>query len=63
MGIIIFNDSSQTLYVKFGTTASATSYTYKVRSQSTLEILYGTIAFTGRIDGIWSSANGFAMIT
>lgn len=56
----IVNDSSAPLYLKYGTTASTTSYT---------DILYQyerhTITTTGRIDGIWGSDpnDGAARIT
>lgn len=58
---IIVNDSTQVLYVKFGTTASATSYTYKLAAGDTLEL--PRPIYTGRIDGIWASANGNARVT
>ena len=63
LGVIVVNDSSQTLYLKFGTTASATDYTYKIRSQTSVEIIFSSFIYTGRIDGIWAAANGAAQIT
>lgn len=60
IGVIIFNDSTQVCFVKFGTTASATSFAYRLTANSTLEVPYG---YTGRIDAIWASANGNARIT
>ena len=60
LGAIIFNDSTSVLFVKLGSTASATSFAYRMPSNSTLEIPYG---YTGAIDGIWVSANGNARIT
>ena len=62
LGAIIFNDSTQVLYVKFGATASATSFTYKLNAGDTLELMQFPI-YTGAIDGIWASANGNARIT
>lgn len=62
-GMIVHNDSTATLYIKLGATASATSYTYKVAPDSTLELpsCYG---YTGTIDGIWSGAGaGAARVT
>ena len=50
----------QILYVKFGTTASATSYTVKMVADAYYEVPFG---YTGRIDGIWASANGNARVT
>jgi len=58
-GLIIFNDSSGILLIKFGTTASATDFTYRVNPFQTFEMLSGVI-FTGRVDGIWLSDGGGA---
>lgn len=56
---IVQNDSTSTLYVKYGTTASATDYSVKLGTDDVL-----TTEYTGRIDGIWSSdASGAAKIT
>lgn len=60
IGATIHNDSTQDLYVKFGTTASTSSFTVKMNPQSYYEVPF---TYTGRIDGIWSSANGAARIT
>jgi hypothetical protein len=60
-GATIHNDSTSILYVKFGTTASATSYTVKMVADAYYEVPFG---YTGRIDGIWSSdSTGAARIT
>lgn len=57
--VIIYNDSTQILYVKFGITAANTSYTVQLASgDSLIEDNY-----SGRIDGIWVSANGNAYVT
>lgn len=61
LGAVVFNDSSSDLYVKLGTTASTTSFSYKLSPYETVEIPFG---YTGRIDGIWSSdSTGAARIT
>jgi hypothetical protein len=60
-GVIAHNDSTGTLYIKYGETASDTSYTYKIVSGSTWEM--SPAYFTGRIDGIWSIADGYVRIT
>lgn len=65
-GLIIVNDSTSILYVKFGTTASTTSYTYFLAGSvggvpATLEL--PTMTYTGRVDGIWASATGNARVT
>ncbi len=56
----IYNDSSASLYVKFGTTASTTDFKYLLGPRDTLE--FPTPIYTGRVDGIWSSASGAARI-
>lgn len=58
---MIYNDSTAVLYVKFGTTASASSYTVQLAAGAYYEFpqpLYG-----GNVDGIWASANGNARVT
>lgn len=55
LGATIENDSSAVLYVKLGTTASATDYTVRMVQYAYYEVPYG---FTGRIDGIWASDPG-----
>lgn len=60
IGASIANDSTAALYVKFGTTASTTSYTIKLLQDDYYEVPYG---YTGRIDGIWASATGAARVT
>ena len=61
-GAVIFNDSSAILYVKFGATATTSSFTYRVNPYQTLEIK-GEMLYTGIIEGIWASATGNARIT
>lgn len=60
--IVIYNDSTQVLYVKFGATASSTSFTFPMPAAALYESQPGEM-YTGRIDGIWASANGNARIT
>lgn len=60
--VIIYNESTADLYVKFGATASATSYTTKLGPGDTYESPTDWV-YTGVIDGIWSAANGAAQIT
>lgn len=57
----VFNDSTAVLYVKFGTTASVTSYTVQIASNGYYE--FPPTAFGGRVDGIWAAANGNARLT
>lgn len=57
---VIVNDSvSETLYVKYGATASTTSYTVALLPAETLVVN----TYSGIIDGIWSAAVGDARIT
>lgn len=57
----IYNDSSAVLYLKFGTTASTTSYTVQLAAGAYYE--FPQPVFAGRVDGIWASANGSARVT
>lgn len=57
----VFNDSSAVLYIKFGVTASSTSYTVQVPKNGFYES--GSVIYTGEIDGVWASASGAARIT
>lgn len=59
-GATIFNDSTATLYLKLGATASTSSFTTKMYQDGYYEVPFG---YTGVIDGIWSSATGNARIT
>jgi hypothetical protein len=60
-GLYIFNDSSANLYVKFGATASATSFTVKLTAGAFYEM--PAPYYRGVVDGIWDSANGSARVT
>ncbi len=57
----IWNDSTAVLYVKFGTTASTSSYTVQLAAGAYYE--FPQPVFAGRVDGIWASANGNARVT
>lgn len=60
LGATIYNDSTAVLYLKFGTTASTTSFTVKLQPDDYYEVPFG---YTGTIDGIWASATGAARVT
>lgn len=73
-GRCIFNESTAVLYVKFGTTASATDYTLQIAAGGYYEFPVGSNGiysgepglsgiYSGRVDGIWASANGAAQVT
>lgn len=57
----IYNDSTQVLYVKFGATASATSFKVAISPNGYYE--FPLPVYTGIVDGIWAAANGAARIT
>lgn len=61
VGRTIWNDSTAVLYVKFGATASTTSYTVQIAAGGYYEFPQPTYA--GQVDGIWASANGAARVT
>jgi hypothetical protein len=58
--VMIYNDSTAALYIKYGVTASATSFTILLLPGG----FHVEEHYTGRIDGIWASdASGAARIT
>lgn len=60
--LIIANDGAAILYIKFGSTASSTSWTVKLYPNETYESPPFWV-YSGQIDGIWSSVLGTARIT
>jgi hypothetical protein len=61
VGRAVFNDSSAVLYLKYGTTASTSSYTVQIAAGGYFE--FPQPLYRGRVDGIWASANGAARTT
>lgn len=59
-GCVVYNDSTKTLYLKFGTTASTIDFTAKLLAGDNYEVPFN---YSGRIDGIWAAANGSARVT
>jgi len=59
--LLIFNDSTANLYIKFGETVTRTSFTVKIGAGGYFEVPQPP--YTGQIDGIWSDANGRALVT
>lgn len=55
LGATFFNDSSNNLYLKLGTTASTSSFTVKILTGGYYELPFG---YTGIVDGIWDGTNG-----
>jgi hypothetical protein len=61
-GVLVFNDCDKALYLKYGATASATSFTVKIAAGGYWEM--PKPIYYGVIDGIWESApTGAARIT
>lgn len=56
----IYNDSDGVLLVKPGTTASLTSFAWRVMPRASLTTLDIGVNYTGRLDGIWETAPGTA---
>lgn len=61
VGRAILNDSTATLYLKFGETASTIDYTVKMGAGDYFE--FPTPLYGGVTEGIWSSATGSARVT
>ena len=60
-GAIIYNDSTTNCYVKFGATASTSSYTVKLFATDTY--VMDPPIYTGAIDGICDAASGSLQVT
>jgi hypothetical protein len=52
-GAIFVNDADKICYLKFGATASATSYSRKLMPGESYEL--PRAAYTGKVDGIWET--------
>lgn len=61
VGVIVVNDSSAVLYLKYGATATTSDYTFKILAGETKDLTVPI--YQGVITGIWASANGAAKIT
>jgi hypothetical protein len=64
-GATIVNDSTALLYLKFGSSASTSSYTVVLAGAASAPFAYYEVPFgyTGIITGIWASAAGNARVT
>ncbi len=60
-GLIIFNDSTSALYVRYGTPATTAIFTVKIAAGGYWEM--PAPIYTGQVCGIWDSANGVARVT
>jgi hypothetical protein len=57
----VFNDSTATLYLKYGATASTTSHAVQVAPGGYFEFpMTRNGVWPGAVEGIWSSATGSA---
>jgi hypothetical protein len=62
LGLVVHNTDANALFLKYGTTASTTSYTVKIPSDGHWEMPAPT--YTGRIDAIWAAdGSGSAFYT
>ena len=59
-GATIYNESTATLYLKLGATASNVSYTIQIAAGGYYEV---PAYYSGIIDGIWATAQGAAQVT
>lgn len=60
-GRSVQNDSTATLYLKYGTGASATSHTVKIPPNTLYE--FPQPLYQGVVNGFWDAANGSARAT
>jgi hypothetical protein len=58
-GATIWNDSTATLFLEFGATATTSAFTAKLSPSGYFEVPFH---YTGVISGIWSAANGNALV-
>jgi hypothetical protein len=60
INVMFYNDSPKVLFLKFGNTASTTSYSTQLGPGQQWPVPF---SYTGRIDGIWQVATGSAYVT
>jgi hypothetical protein len=60
-GLILTNTDANVVFVKFGTTASATSFTVRIPALGNWEMTSNP-TYTGRIDAIWTAAGSGALV-
>jgi hypothetical protein len=59
--VILWNDSTSVAYIKFGSGASSTDFTWRLSSQSGYELPMPV--YIGEITAVWESANGGLQVT
>lgn len=57
-GAIIYNNANSTAWIKFGATASQTSFSVRLVTETFYEL---TVGYVGVIDGIWAASGAGAM--
>jgi hypothetical protein len=60
LGMIVVNESSGTMFLKYGTAAASNSYTYRITSNQVLEVGSN---YTGIVHAILGSGSGNGQIT
>jgi hypothetical protein len=58
-GATIWNASTATLYLEMGSTVSSSDYAVALAAGDYFEVPYG---YTGLVSGVWTAANGNAMV-
>lgn len=61
-GAVFYNDSTQICYLKFGATATSSSFTIPMAAASLITMGNDPV-YTGVVDGIWVTANGNMRVT
>ena len=60
-GLLVYNDSTANLFLKLGSGASSSSFTFKLEAGDYYEL--PRPMYTGIVTGIWSAVNGNALVT
>ena len=61
LGLMIYNDSTASLYVNFGATASTTAFTVFMAAGAYYEM--SQPPYSGAVNGLWTAAAGSARVT
>ena len=61
-GLMIYNNSIFTMYIKFGAGVSQESFSVKLQPEATYEMSQN-IMFSGDIYAVWDQADGSAQVT
>jgi hypothetical protein len=59
--VTFYNNSTASLFIKFGSLATVDSFSLKIGAGDYMEFPYP--CFIGRIDGFWDAVNGSVMVT